>query len=245
MAKGRRRCYLKPKMKIKMGIDFLMTGMLLLLMAYQITGQELHEWFGVGMLVLFLLHNILNIRWYGNLFKGKYTLLRVMQVIINISVLASMLCLGFSGIVMSRHVFAELFIHGPMATARTLHLAASYWGFVLMSIHLGFHWSMILGMFRRLWGRKKTPAAFVWLIRFIAIFIAGYGAYCFHKENIVSYMLLKQEFVFFDFEQSAVSVFAEYIAMMGLWVFISFYAVKGIRKITSLKKRKETHREED
>ncbi len=222
-----------------MGIDFLMTVMLLLLMAYQITGQELHEWFGVGMLVLFLLHNILNIRWYGNLFKGKYTLLRVVQVIINISVLALMLCLGFSGIVMSRHVFAELAIRGPMATARTMHLAASYWGFVLMSIHLGFHWSMVLGMFRRLWGRKKTPAAFVWLIRFIAIFIAGYGAYCFHKENIVSYMFLKQEFVFFDFEQSAVSVFAQYIAMMGLWVFISYYAVKGIRKITSLKKERK------
>lgn len=237
---------MKPKMKIKMGIDVSMTVLLLLLMAYQITGQELHEWIGAGMLVLFLLHNILNIRWYGNLFKGKYTLLRVTQVIINLSVLASMLCLGFSGIVMSRHVFAELPIHGPMATARTMHLAASYWGFVLMSIHLGFHWSMILGMFGRLWNGKKMPAVFVWLMRLIAVFIAGYGAYCFHKNNIAPYMFLKQEFVFFDFEQSAASVFAEYISMMGLWIFVSFYAVKGIRKITSLKKeRKETHREED
>lgn len=227
------------KPKIKMGIDFLMTVMLLLLMTYQITGQELHEWLGAGMLVLFLLHNILNIKWYGNLFKGKYNLLRGMQLFINICVLTSMLCLGFSGIVMSCHVFAGLPIHGPMATARTMHLSASYWGFVLMSIHLGFHWSMVLGMFRRLWGGTKTPAVFVWLIRFLAIFVAGYGAYCFQKENIVSYMFLKQEFVFFDFEQSVVSVFAEYIAMMGLWVFISFYAVKGIRKITSQSRRKE------
>ena len=230
---------MKVKMKIKMGIDFLMTVLLLLLMSYQITGQELHEWFGAEMLVLFLLHNILNIRWYGSLFKGKYTLLRIMQMIINISVLISMLCLGFSGVVMSRHVFAGLSIHGPMATARTMHLAASYWGFVLMSIHLGFHWSMVLGLFRRLWSRKKTPATFVWLMRFIAIFIAGYGAYCFHKENIVSYMFLKQEFVFFDFEQSAVSVFAGYITMMGLGVFIGFYTVKGLRKITSQSRRKK------
>lgn len=58
------------KLKIKMGIDFLMTALLLCLMAYQVTGQKLHEWFGTGMLVLFLLHNILNIRWYGSLFKG-------------------------------------------------------------------------------------------------------------------------------------------------------------------------------
>ena len=87
---------MKAKMKIKMGIDFLMTVLLFLLMSYQITGQELHEWFGTGVLVLFLLHNILNIRWYGSLFKGKYTLLRTMQTLINISVLISMLCLGFS-----------------------------------------------------------------------------------------------------------------------------------------------------
>lgn len=227
------------KLKIKMGIDLLMTVLLLCLMAYQVTGQKLHEWFGTGMLVLFLLHNILNIRWYGSLFKGKYTLLRTMQTIINISVLISMLCLGFSGIVLSRHIFAGLPIQGPMAIARIMHLAASYWGFVLMSIHLGFHWSMILGMLRRLWSRKKTPAAFVWLLRFIAIFIAGYGSYCFHKQNIVSYMFLKQEFVFFDFQQSAVSVFAEYITMMGLWGFISFYTVKGLRKITSQSRRKE------
>lgn len=62
---------MKAKMKIKIGIDFLMTVLLLLLMAYQITGQKLHEWFGAGMLALFILHNILNIKWYGNLSKGN------------------------------------------------------------------------------------------------------------------------------------------------------------------------------
>lgn len=224
---------MKAKMIIKMGIDFLMTILLLLLMAYQVTGQKLHEWFGTGMLVLFLIHNILNIRWYGSLFKGKYTLLRTMQTLINISVLISMLCLGFSGIVLSRHIFAGLPIQGPMATARTMHLAASYWGFVLMSIHLGFHWNMILGMFHRIWSRKNIPHPSIWLERFMAIFIAGYGASRFYKQNIISYMFLKQEFVFFDFEKSAVFVFTEYIAMMGLGVFIGFYAAKGLRKLIS------------
>ena len=113
------------KLKIKMGIDLLMTALLLCLMAYQVTGQKLHEWFGTGMLILFIVHNILNIRWYGNLFKGKYKLLRIVQTIVNVSVLISMLCLGYSGIVMSRHVFAALPIHGPMATARSMHMAAS------------------------------------------------------------------------------------------------------------------------
>lgn len=61
---------MKPKVKMKMGIDFLMTVMLLLLMAYQITGQELHEWFGVGMFVLMSIH--LGFHWSKIL--GKFLL---------------------------------------------------------------------------------------------------------------------------------------------------------------------------
>ena len=227
------------KLKIKMGIDLLMTALLLCLMAYQVTGQKLHEWFGAGMLILFIVHNILNIRWYGNLFKGKYKLLRIVQTIVNVSVLISMLCLGYSGIVMSRHVFAALPIHGPMATARSMHMAASYWGFVLMSIHLGMHWGMIVGMFRRLLKGRKLPNVSVWGLWLAAIVIAGYGLVCFTQKDIASYMFLKNQFVFFDFEQSAVSVFAEHITMMGLWVFIGFYTVKGLRRITSQRRRKE------
>ena len=207
-----------------------MTALLLCLMAYQITGQELHEWFGAGMLILFLAHNVLNARWYGNLFKGNYRLLRIVQTIVNFSVLISMLCLGYSGIVMSRHVFAALPIHGPMATARSMHMAASYWGFVLMSIHLGMHWGMIVGMFRRLLKGRKLPNASVWGLRLAAIVIAGYGLVCFIQKDIVSYMFLRNQFVFFDFEQSALSVFIEYIVMMGFWVFASFYTARGIGK---------------
>lgn len=233
------------KLKIKMGIDFLMTVLLLCLMAYQITGQEFHEWFGAGMLILFIVHNTLNIRWYGNLFKGKYKLLRIVQTIVNVSVLISMLCLGYSGIVMSRHVFAALPIHGPMATARSMHMAASYWGFVLMSIHLGMHWGMIVGMFRRLLKGRKLPNVSVWGLRLAAIVIAGYGLVCFIQKDIASYMFLKNQFVFFDFEQSALSVFIEYIAMMGFGIFASFYMVRGIGKISALSKRKEITHEEN
>ncbi len=49
---------MKGTMKIKIILDLLMTVVLLVLMAFQITGQELHEWFGTGMLVLFLMHNV-------------------------------------------------------------------------------------------------------------------------------------------------------------------------------------------
>lgn len=233
------------KPKIKMGIDLFMTVLLLSLMAYQITGQELHEWFGTGMLILFLAHNALNIRWYGSIFKGKYTPLRIVQTAINFGILISILCLGFSGIIMSRHVFAALSINGPMATARTMHMAASYWGFVLMGIHIGFHWAVVMGMFRKLTNGKGMPGVLTWLLRLAALIFAGYGGVCFVKADLVSYMFLKSQFVFFDFEKSVVLVVFEYIAMMGMWVFIGCYGAKGIRAVFGKKRGKETGHETD
>lgn len=223
---GKDDTFMKRKQKIKICVDLLMTMLLLCLMAYQIIGQELHEWFGAGMLVLFLLHNALNVKWYGHLFKGKYTSLRLMQTIVNLGALTTMLCLGFSGIVLSRHVFS--FVQGgPMATARTMHLAASYWGFVLMSLHAGIHWGMLLGMARKLKLKEKKSRISVWALRLLAFMIAGYGLFCFISTDIPSYMFLKNQFVVFDFEQSAASVFAEYGAMMGFWIFTGHYLVKG------------------
>ena len=230
---------MQTKMKIKMRIDLSMTVLLLLLMAYQITGQKFHEWLGAGMLVLFLLHNILNIKWYGNLFKGNYGLLRIIQTIVNFSVLITMLCLGFSGIVLSRHVFAILSIYGPMATARTMHLAASYWGFVLMSVHLGLHWGMILGMCRKLAGGGERPRIVAWILRGMATLIAIYGLYLFGRKNIVSYMFLKVQFAFFDFKQSVAAVFAEHIAMMGFWIFVAYYVSKGIETLNNLQRKRQ------
>ncbi|MCI5609929.1 MAG: DUF4405 domain-containing protein [Roseburia sp.] len=63
---------------------------------------------------------------------------------------------------MSRYVFRQFSINGPMATARRMHMAASYWGFVLMSIHLGMHWGMIIGMFRRILKGSKLPRLCTW-----------------------------------------------------------------------------------
>ncbi|MDE6728170.1 MAG: DUF4405 domain-containing protein [Oscillospiraceae bacterium] len=216
------------KQKIKILIDILMTALLIALMAYQIIGDVLHEWFGTGMLVLFIVHNILNYKWYASLFKGKYKPQRVFSVIVNIAVLTAMLCLGYSGIVMSRNVFAFLHIGKGMALARSMHLAASYCGFVLMSLHLGLHWGMIIGLFRKL-TNGKAPAAVAWIMRTVAAAVAVFGAILFIKADIFSYMFLQNDFAFFDFDKSAITVFAEYIMMMGTWVLIGYYITKILR----------------
>lgn len=228
---------MKPKMKFKMFVDLIMTILLLFLMAYQVTGETAHEWLGMGMFCLFLAHNILNFRWYKNLFKGKYTVLRILQTAVNLLVFLSMIGLMVSGIMMSRHVFAFLSVGGSMSFARILHLAASYWGFALMSMHLGLHWGMVMGMARRL-TNGKAPAASGSILRAATFIVAAYGAYVFYISGIASYMLLKNQFVFFDFEQNALSVLSENLAMMGLWVFIAYYGARLLQRTRKSKNKK-------
>lgn len=98
---------MKTKMKLKIVTDLLMSAVLLLLMAYeQIGGQAAHEWIGMGMFALFILHHILNGKWIKNLFRGKYTAVRVMQTVLAALVLISMLGTLVSGIILSRYVFS-------------------------------------------------------------------------------------------------------------------------------------------
>lgn len=222
-------------MIFKLSVDLAMTLLLPVQMAFQVTGQTSHEWTGAVMIALFLTHNFLNIRWYKNLFKGAYTAIRVFQTIINLLVLISVISLAISGTMMSGHVFSFLHIQGGMAFARLLHLSASYWAFVLMSMHLGLHWGMVIAMSQK--PLKQIPffALPVFMLRVIALAVAGYGAWTFSKTNIVSYMFLLNQFAFLDYEKSPVIVFAEYIAMMGLWICAAYYAVKFLKNRERLK----------
>ena len=62
--------------KIKIVIDVGMIILVLLQMAYHLIADSLHEWLGIMLFVLLILHNILDRKWYSGLFKGKYTQIR-------------------------------------------------------------------------------------------------------------------------------------------------------------------------
>lgn len=142
----------------------------------------------------------------------------------------SLFCLGFSGLVMSQYVFVAFSIDYSVAMARRIHLVAAYWGFVLMSIHLGMHGRWLIDPLRKRI-RNKTIAC-QWLMRLGAWGIAGYGAVCFERENILAYMCGKAPFVFFDFTKSAAAMWMDYTAMMVWWMLVGFYLARGLGKLS-------------
>lgn len=225
------------KPKIKLLIDLAMTILLLCQMAYMLIGEAAHEWMGTGMFLLFLAHHALNYRWHKNLVKGKYTPLRVLQTVINVLIFLSMIGLMISGIIMSRTVFVFLPISGGMSFARLLHMIAAYWGFILMSVHLGLHWNMIMGRMRKACGIKAPSPARTWILRILALLICCFGIFAFVKNNISDYLFLRTQFVFFDMSQPLWQFFAEYLGMLGLWVCLGYCVGRLTQKVSPHKKK--------
>ncbi|WP_308751922.1 DUF4405 domain-containing protein [uncultured Anaerotruncus sp.] len=224
---------MKTKAIVKMVLDAAMTLALLVLMGYQFFGQAAHEWVGAGMFALFFAHNLLNFGWYRNLFKGRYTPMRVLTVSVNLLVLAAMLTQMYSGIVMSRHVFAFLPIDGGMMLARRLHILGAYWGYALLSLHLGLHWGMFLGMAKKRFGQAKPSKAASSSLFFAGLVIAVYGLYALFQRDLPSYMLLQNEFVFMDFEEPKLLFYLDYLSIMGLFVFLGHVLSKACKKLAN------------
>ena len=178
---------MKPKAIIKIMIDILMTVALLFASGYQLWGEAAHEWVGAGLFVLFIAHHILNFNWYRSLFRGKFTLMRIFQVIVDLLVLVVMLMEMYSGIVLSRYVFAFLPIESGLSLARRLHILGAYWGILLMSLHLGMHWNMILGMVRKRAKIKSVSKIRTVICNCAGLFIAGYEIFVFVKRDFLTY----------------------------------------------------------
>ncbi|MFP3043075.1 hypothetical protein LQZ19_14775 [Treponema primitia] len=108
-------------------------------------------------------------------------------------------------------------------------------GMFVLFLILGLHWGMVITMFQK--PMKRTPILTLPapVPMCIAIAIAVYGAWNFYKMNILSYMFLRSQFAFFDFEKNALAVFAENTAMMGLWICAAYYAAKFLKKIHTTK----------
>lgn len=220
---------MNPKAICKTAFDFFLTVGLLLLMAYELIGQAAHEWIGTGMFLLCIMHHILNWNWIRNLPKGKYTAYRILQTIVIAFVFLSMVGLMISGVILSRHVFSFLSINNGQSFARILHMFCAFWGFVLMSVHIGLHLSMLMGVMRKVIHIPKPSMPRTIFLHTTALLITAYGIYAFFQRQIGSYLFLQKQFVFFDFNEPLVAFFADYLAIMGLFACIGYYVSNLLR----------------
>lgn len=153
---------MKRNVILKVTTDFGMTAALIVLMSYELVGQAVHEWLGLSLFTLFILHHIWNGKWIRNILKRKHTLFSILQTLLVICSFIAMAGSLVSGVILSRHALSFLPIAGGRSFARNLHMVSAYWGFVFLSLHLGFHWSMVMGMAEKY--LKKMSVIPVWTL---------------------------------------------------------------------------------
>ena len=230
---------MKLKTLGKIVLDAVMSVALMAVMGRQFWGEVAHEWIGAGMFVLFITHHVLNLSWYKTLFKGKYTPYRIVQLVVDVLVFVAMIGLMVSGIMLSQYVFAFLSINGVTAFSRILHLLASYWAFVLMALHLGLHWNVVIGILRKATKTPRPSPTCAMLLGIVGVAIAVYGFYVFIKRELPSYMFLQTLFAFLDYSESKILFYLDYLAMMGFFVWIAHTITKLLRKRSASKRKKE------
>ena len=227
--------------KIRLPLDIMMTLVSIVLMGgnYLFPADIVHEILGVALFVLWAIHIFLNRRWYGAIFKGKYNPYRIMQTVINCCILICTIILMISGIILSNQLFTFLGIEKGLGFARIAHLLASHWYYLFMSLHIGLHVGVITNKMRHhapinchpelVSGsstnempkqlrhdklRKTIP-------RILLVLTSFYGLYAFIDRRVWKYIVLKQQFFFFDLERGYILFAMDYISIIILFAVVS------------------------
>ena len=223
---------------LRMTIDITMTILSIILMGgnYLFPADIVHEILGVALFVLWGVHITLNRRWYSALFRGKYNPYRVMQTVINCCILISTIFLMISGIILSHHLFTFLNIQGGLGFARIAHLLASHWYYLFMSLHIGMHVGMIANKIKqkRNNGAKEhgqsQPTAKKIILRILLALACLYGLYAFIARGVWKYLILQQQFFFFDLERGYILFALDYISIIILFATLSHLIAKQLKK---------------
>ena len=207
--------------KIRLPLDIMMTLVSIVLMGgnFLFPAEIVHEILGVGLFVLWGVHIFLNHRWYDAIFRGKYNPYRIMQTVINCGILLCTIFLMISGIILSNHLFTFFNIQSGLGFARIAHLLASHWYYLFMSLHIGLH----MGRLFQNIVAKIVP-------RILLALTCLYGLYAFIARGVWKYLVLKQQFFFFDLERGYILFAMDYISIIILFATISHFIAKLLKK---------------
>lgn len=190
-------------------IDVGVMILLLLLMAFPFTGQDIHIFLGIIMIVFFIIHHYLNRRWYLSLFKGKKTKLKILFMIINSLLLICILGVALSGLTLAGYVpFMSYFL------ARKIHLVCSYWSYLLMGLHVGLHLQVT---------KMIKNQILIYGIMFIGIIL-------FIKNQIIIYLLNISDFLYVSDQMNMVIYIFEYLIIFILFVLFMNVIIKEMKK---------------
>jgi len=219
---------LNRNMLIRLVIDLSMTVLMLVAMAYQITGNAMHELAGVLLCLLFITHNILNRRWYKTIFKGKHNVRRILSIVVNLLFLISMAVVIISSVPISRDIIPFIPLNNDTVLLQ-IHVMTSYWGFIFMAVHIGMSWATIINSVRKMTGITGTNQIRTIAFRVIAVLIVVYGVQASFEREMLNKLTIYNPFGWESYD-SSMKFLLDHLAIMGIYISGTHYVLKFVQK---------------
>ena len=214
---------MKQNAILKRSIDAAMYVLFLLLMGQYALRGAAHEWLGIAVGVLFVGHNGLNYRWYRALFQGKYTALRRVQTAVNFLLILAVLGCAISGVLISQHLFS-VGSGSTIEMGRHLHLVITAWAFVLMTVHLGLHWSIFAAIGRKISVSMRARRILQIVGGVLAVILCLYGLYQFVDRRFWEELFHRIDYQKeYDSSQSLPAYFAGTAALSAPFIAAAHY----------------------
>lgn len=216
--------------RIRIAVDSVMGFLFVAVMSTALVQEVPHEYLGSALFVLLAVHTVLNRRRLSAMFRGKNSLLRVLQFIAIVGLIVCVVGQIASSLVLSKYAFGFLPVLPGAAIARRLHMLCAYWGFVFAFAHVGLQFKGLGKLFRNGGSTKalKASSFVVWAARIAFVTIACYGVYSYVQLDLDSYLLSQVEFAFSDYSVPIALLFVRYASIGILIAGIFHYLRRAI-----------------
>lgn len=213
----------------RLTITAVAAALLIFGLTYWWHGNLVHELAGTAMFALLIGHNLINRWWYGSVLRTPPNRRRWILVIVNLALLVPMVILLVTSLLISQSLFVSLPRFGGV-TARELHLLAAYWVVALFSIHLGIHWTIVMGFITKAIGLRNKSAWRTWALRILSAGASAYGIYALGAMSYPAKLVDPYVLDMWDFQQNGILFLTNYAAITVLFASASHYLIMLITR---------------
>ena len=213
---------------LRLAFDFVAASLLLFGLSYWWLGNTAHELAGTAMFLLLVVHNIFNRRFYGAIAGARREARGLVNIAVTLALLIAMAVLLITSVLISEALSGFMSPHGGF-TARQIHTLAAYWALVVVAVHLGLRWPMIMGVARGLLGISGPNTARSWALRLAAVAIAVHGVWSSFELGLGTKLAMQVTLDWWNFEDSVAGFFIHCVAIAGLYMVLIYYAMRWVR----------------
>lgn len=210
--------------RIRLLLDFLAIALTIACLAYWWLDNLSHELFGTALFALVIVHNVFNKRWYGGVTKRRMDATRLVNLVTIFCLASGMTAMLATSLLVSRDLFPFTALSGTFAV-REIHMFAGYWVLLIIAIHLGTRWTVVMNTIRSTLRLSSPSTLRTMVLRATTLAIAIWGVKSSFDMTFGTKLMLSYSLDMWDFNENTLGFFIGYTSIVGLYAAITHYAL--------------------